>query len=158
MQTEGVFAFINAAVWVFDSYCSVSFSFFFLSVGQLTLFLLNMDAHADTSQHPLPCFYFFIFYFLLLCSISNHPKPQAALSIPLHWNGPVAMATPYSRILFLFQTWNMDKLAMMSLRQKAEILITMASKAVSRSCVFVFAYLGKKSEDLFFFSAAQDGR
>lgn len=49
MQTEGVFAFINAAVWVFMAPIVLFLTFFSLSVGQLTLFLLNMDAQADTS-------------------------------------------------------------------------------------------------------------
>lgn len=41
---------------------------------------------------------------------------SAALDIPLHGNGPVAIATIYSSILFCCQNFKKDQLVMMSLR------------------------------------------
>lgn len=48
--------------------------------------------------------------------IPNIPSPPASSSTPhplVHWNVPVAMATPYSGILFSCQNWKEDQLVMM---------------------------------------------
>lgn len=48
----------------------------------------------------------------------NYPQLPAALHIPTCIEMPVAMATPYSSIIFPFQNSKEDQLEMMSLRQE----------------------------------------